>query len=101
MGEALLRNRKDLERSEWLQRLMARARLAQGNAEEALVWIDRALGRLKATHFVSEFRELRYDIRCVLQDPKAADDLLKARAASQKDAEAARLTTRLCHAGLE
>jgi len=99
-GEALLRERADLETSEWLQRLMARARLAQGDAPGALKWINKALDRLKAEHFRSEFLELRYDIRTILGDDQAGEDLVKAWAASQKDAEAARLGVRLDEAGL-
>jgi hypothetical protein len=94
-GEALLREREDLEASEWIQRLMARARLAQGDAPAALSWIDKALSRLKAAQFRSEFLELRYDIRIALGDHEAREDLVKARAESQKAAEAARLDARL------
>jgi hypothetical protein len=79
---------------------MARARLAQGDASSALIWINKALDRLKAEHFRSEFLELRDDIRTVLGDDQAGEDLLKARAASQKEAEAARLDARLDEAGL-
>lgn len=99
-GEALLREREDLETSEWIQRLMARARLAQDDAPDALMWIDKALDRLKAEHFRSEFLELRYDIRKALGDDEANEDLVRARAESQKDAEAARLDARLDDAGL-
>ena len=99
-GEAALREREDLETSEWLQRLMARARLAQGDAPGALMWINKALDRLKAEHFRSEFLELRYDIRAFLGEDQAGEDLVEARAASQRDAEAARLDARLDEAGL-
>jgi tetratricopeptide (TPR) repeat protein len=99
-AEALLRERKELETSEWLQRLMARARRAQGDGAEALVWINKALDRLRADHFRSEFLELRYDIRTDLGDADATDDLVEARVASQKDVEAARLDMRLNDAGL-
>ena len=94
-GEALLRSRPDLEKSGWLQRLMARARLAQGDAQDALAWIERALGNLKAEHFRSEFLELRHDARVALGDPGARDDLARARAASVRDQEKARLDARL------
>jgi tetratricopeptide (TPR) repeat protein len=97
-AELLLRARNDLDNSEWLQRLMARSRLAQGDAEGALLWIDMALERLKAEHFRSEFLELRYDIRTALGDTAAIEDLRSARAASQKAAEAARLNARLAQA---
>ncbi len=96
-AELLLRARQDLEKSEWLQRLMARARFAQNDPTEALFWINRAMGLLRAEHFRSEFLELRFDIRVALLDPTAPEDLLCARAASQKEAEAARLETRLCN----
>jgi hypothetical protein len=76
-GEAQPREREDLEKSEWIQRLMARARLAQGDAFDALVWIDKVLARLKAEHFRSEFLELRYDIRSVLGDDEASEDIVK------------------------
>lgn len=94
-AEALLRTRDDLESSEWIQRLMARARLAQGDPGEALVWIDKALERLRATHFLSEFLELRFDIRAALGDSGATEDLLSARAESQKEMETARLDARI------
>lgn len=94
-GEAMLRAQEQLATSEWLQRLMARARLEQGDAQDALVWINRALARLRAEHFRSEFLELRYDIRTTLGEIDAHADLLAARAASQKVAEAARLDERI------
>lgn len=72
-----------------------RARLEQGDAQDALVWINRALARLRAEHFRSEFLELRYDIRTTLGEIDAHADLLAARAASQKVAEAARLDERI------
>ncbi|MCP4564153.1 MAG: hypothetical protein GY873_37475 [Bosea sp.] len=99
-GEAILKAQEGLAGSEWLQRLMARARLAQGDAEEALTWVELALKRLKAEHFRSEFLELRYDIRLALEEADAGEDLLAARAASQKVAETARLNERLREAGV-
>lgn len=99
-GEAMLRAQERLAESEWLQRLMARARLVQGDAQDALTWIESALKRLKAEHFRSEFLELRYDIRVALGEADAGADLLAARAASQKAAEAARLDERIRGAGL-
>ncbi len=99
-AEAHLRPRDDLETSEWIQRLMARARLAQQDAAGALGWIDKALERLKATHFLSEFLELRYDVRRALGDANAGEDLLRAWEASQKDAERTRLDARLRDAGI-
>lgn len=99
-GEAMLRAQERLAESEWLQRLMARARLVQGDAQDALTWIESALKRLKAEHFRSEFLELRYDIRSALGEAEAGADLLAARAASQRAAEAARLDERIRGAGL-
>lgn len=99
-AERELGARDDLETSEWIQRLMARARLAQQDPAGALAWIDKALERLKAAHFLSEFLELRYDARRALGQAGAGEDLLQARAASQKDAERARLDTRLREAGI-
>jgi len=99
-GETMLRSQEQLATSEWLQRLMARARLGQGDAQDALTWIDQALARLSAEHFRSEFLELRYDIRTALGDADARVDLLAARAASQKVAEAARLDERIRRASL-
>jgi hypothetical protein len=55
----------------------------------------KALARLRAEHFRSEFLELRYDIRTALGEADARVDLLEARAASQKLAEAARLDERI------
>ncbi len=94
-GEALLHRRADLCSNPWLQRLMARARLAQGDAREALNLIDKAIGGLKAPHFMSEFLEHRHDARAALGDPGARDDLVAARAASVRDQEKARLDARL------
>jgi hypothetical protein len=88
-------DRDDLKSSVWLQRLMARARLAQGDAAEALTWIDQALEGPTAEQFRSEFLELRYDIRAALGDRTAIDDLRAARELSQRDAEASRLERRL------
>jgi hypothetical protein len=85
----------DLDRSEWLQRLMARARLGQGSRGEALDWIDRALAKLADERFRAEFRELRFDIRRELGQAGAAEDLEAAIAASQKVRESARLKGRL------
>ncbi|MEJ0050153.1 MAG: hypothetical protein WDN02_02865 [Methylovirgula sp.] len=99
-GELLLRERDDLETNEWLQRLMARARFAQGDAPDALIWINKALDRLKADHFRSEFLELRYDIRSRLGEVCAGEDLMNAWRSSQKNAETARLRARLDDAGL-
>lgn len=99
-AEGMLRARDDLERSEWIQRLMARARLTQGDAADALHWIDRALEGLRAEHFRSEFLELRYDIRSALNDANALDDLKLARDASQKKNETARLAERLRQFGV-
>lgn len=99
-GEAMLRAEEKLPASEWLQRLMARARLKQGHAQDALAWIDDALARLTAEHFRTEFLELRYDIRTALGEADAGTDLLAARTASQKVAEAHRLDERIRRAGL-
>ena len=99
-GEAMLKMQQHLAESEWLQRLMARARLVQGDAQDALNWIESALNRLRAEHFRSEFLELRYDIRTALSEANAGADLLAARAVSQKVGEAARLDERIRAAGL-
>lgn len=53
--------------------------------------IDAALALLKADHFRSEFLELRYDIRSMLGDVNAREDIENAVAASQKTAEHKRL----------
>lgn len=98
-AEAILRARKDLNSSEWIERLMARARLARGDPADALRWIDSALERLTAEHFRSEFLELRYDIRHALGDKDAIEDLKAALVASQKENEALRLGERLSDHG--
>ncbi len=90
-AEFLLRERSDLGESEWLQRLMARARLAQGDPADALTWIESALDRLQRDSFRSEFLELRYNIRVALNDLKAVEDLQAAVDASEKEMEKARL----------
>lgn len=83
--------------TEWVERLLARTRLALGDPAGALVRIDAALALLKAEHFRSEFLELRYDIRSKLGDANARQDLEHAVAASQKKAERQRLSNRLGH----
>lgn len=99
-AEVLLRERNDLDSSQWIQRLMARVRLARGAPDEALGWIDNALAKLDNEHFRSEFLELRFDIRTALRDPDAADDLVKARAASLKEMEGMHLDARLREMGI-
>lgn len=94
-AEAMLTKRDDLETSEWLQRLMARARLQRGEPSDALVWIERALAGLTAEHFRSEFLELRYEIRLALDDAEAIDDLKLALSLSQKANETERMQNRL------
>ncbi|MCP1752047.1 tetratricopeptide repeat protein [Bradyrhizobium elkanii] len=81
--------------TEWVERLLARTRLALGDPVGALVRIDAALALLKSEHFRSEFLELRYDIRSKLGDAHARQDLEYALAASQKKAERQRLSERL------
>lgn len=93
-AEVLLRHATSLD-TEWLERLMARSRLAQGDAKDAKEWIDRALLRLTNERFRSEFLELRYDIRHALGDEEASGDLEGALAASQKDKERLRLQEKL------
>lgn len=95
-AEPLLRERPDdLDRSEWIQRLLARARLSQGFPDEALGWIDRALSRLAGEHFRAEFLELRFEIRRALGDEGAAEDLETAISTSLKDGEKSRLRAKL------
>lgn len=84
----------DRKPSEWIDRLMARARLALGDPSGALKLIDQAILQLRAEHFRSEFLELRYDIRLALADELASEDLVRAIAASQKTAESKRLKQR-------
>lgn len=93
-GETLLRDLTTLN-NEWQERLMARSRLAQGDASGALEWIEGALLKLTAERFRSEFLELRFEIRKVLSDRNAIDDLEAALAVSQKDSERSRLDQRL------
>jgi hypothetical protein len=49
--------------------------LAADDPAGALQWIDRALEHLKAERFVSEFRELRFDIRTALGDAGVKENL--------------------------
>ncbi|MBY5326889.1 ATP-binding protein [Rhizobium leguminosarum] len=93
-GETLLRDLTALN-NEWQERLMARSRLDQGDAAGALEWIERALLKLTAERFRSEFRELRFEIRRALGDGEAIDDLEAALAASQRESERSRLLQRL------
>ncbi|WCA62364.1 hypothetical protein G6M16_024280 (plasmid) [Agrobacterium tumefaciens] len=93
-AEAILQELTPLD-TEWLERLMARSRLAQGDPIAAKEWIERALTKLKAERFRSEFLELRFDIRRALLDKDAIDDLEAALGASQKDVERSRLELRL------
>lgn len=82
--------------TEWVERLLARTRLALNDPEGALDRIDSALDKLTAEHFRSEFLELRYDIRAKLGDIGAVQDLENAVRASQKKAEGRRLAEKLC-----
>lgn len=99
-AEPLLRDRPDVGRSEWIQRLMARARLEQGFPAEALEWIDKALTKLTTDHFRSEFLELRFEIRSALGDQHAIDDLEGAVQASRKEKEGGRLRAKLAKSAL-
>lgn len=74
-AETILLDIDNPPRPEFVERLMARCRLASGDPARALQWIDRALEHLKAERFVSEFRELRFDIRTALGDAGAKEDL--------------------------
>jgi tetratricopeptide (TPR) repeat protein len=74
-AERLLRAHKQLETSCWVQRLIARARLAQGDPSEALTWIDRALTDANGVSRHDEFLHLRYEIRRARRDTDAIDDL--------------------------
>jgi tetratricopeptide (TPR) repeat protein len=74
-AESILRGIDSPQKPEFVERLMARARLALGDPAAALQWIDRALEHLTAVRFESEFHELRFDIRTALRDRNAADDL--------------------------
>jgi tetratricopeptide (TPR) repeat protein len=94
-AEEILRRLAEKRSTEWVERLLARARLALGDPDEALTRIDAALALLKAEHFRSEFLELRYDIRSKLGDLGAREDLENAVAASQKTTEHKRLSDRL------
>lgn len=94
-AEAVLLELAEKNPTEWVERLLARTRLALGDPAGALVRIDAALALLKAEHFRSEFLELRYDIRLNLGDAHARQDLESAVAASQKKAEGQRLLKRL------
>jgi tetratricopeptide (TPR) repeat protein len=94
-AEAVLLRLAEKRSTEWVERLLARTRLALGDPAGALARIDSALAGLKAEHFRSEFLELRYDIRATLGEPHADQDLEYAVEASQKKAEGRRLAERL------
>jgi tetratricopeptide (TPR) repeat protein len=99
-AEALLLPLQGRRSPEWVERLLARTRLALGDPAGALERINTALILLKAEHFRSEFLELRFDIRSALGDAEAASDLKAALEASQKAAESKRLAFRLqAHGG--
>lgn len=74
-AETLLKAHRQFDSNCWIHRLMARARLAQNDAPAALIWIDRALADEKGGSRHDEFRELRYEIRRVLGEADALDDL--------------------------
>lgn len=71
-AETILRS---LEANCWVQRLLASARLDQGNPTEALSWIDLALADPKGESRYYEFREARYEICKALDIAEAIDDL--------------------------
>ncbi len=93
-AETILRQKTSLD-TEWLERLMARCRLGQADADGALKWVDSALAKLSAERFRSEFLELRHDIRNALGEDAAVMDLEAAVAASQKENERLRLQRKL------
>lgn len=74
-AETILANREDLETSCWIQRLMARAMLGLGRPAEALGWIDRALGEQACRSHFYQFWEHRYEIRRLLGEEEATEDL--------------------------
>lgn len=94
-AETMLLNLAEKRSTEWVERLLARTRLALGDPAGALKRINVALTLLKAEHFRSEFLELRYDIRARLGDPHAGQDLEYAIVTSQKKVEGQRLSERL------
>ncbi|MFN7288748.1 MAG: hypothetical protein ACK5TL_00260 [bacterium] len=77
-AESILRARKDLETSGWIQRLLALALFRQGSLQEALVWIDSAFQDSKCQSHFHEFWEHRYEIRTALGKSDATEDLDKA-----------------------
>lgn len=97
-AENLLKPHRQFDSSCWIHRLMARARLAQGDAPTALTWIDRALGDDKGISRHDEFRELRYEIRRALGDADALDDLKAAVGLSAEGRRRARLQALLAAA---
>ncbi len=74
-AEALLKTHRSFDSSCWIDRLMARARVAQNDAAAALIWINQALADDEGISRHDEFLELRYEIRRALGDPQALDDL--------------------------
>ncbi|ACB95927.1 hypothetical protein Bind_2314 [Beijerinckia indica subsp. indica ATCC 9039] len=74
-AEVLLGAHQHFASSCWIQRLMARARLAQDDAPTALTWINRALADDRCSSRHDEFLELRYEIRRALGEASALEDL--------------------------
>lgn len=77
-AETILIAREDLATSGWIQRLLAQALIGQEKAEDALVWIDRALQDTRCQSHFHEFREHRYEIRVALGHSDAIEDLRSA-----------------------
>ncbi|GAA3718514.1 hypothetical protein GCM10022268_28520 [Sphingomonas cynarae] len=92
IAEPVLRG---LPHSCWVDRLLARALLDQGEPRKALVLIDAALADPKGESRFHEFHELRHGIRMALDDPNAIDSLKEAVRLSPEGAQRERLVSKL------
>jgi tetratricopeptide (TPR) repeat protein len=79
----------------WVQRLLAKARLTQGEFATALTLIDAALADPKGESKYYEFLELRHDIRRAQGDSDAIADLEKAVQLAPEGPEADRIRATL------
>ena len=82
---------KGLQTNCWVQRLLAKALLAQGNPAAALPLIDAAIADPKGESKYYEFLELRHEIRRAGDDSDAISDLEEACRLAPRGAEGERL----------
>jgi hypothetical protein len=89
----------DAKQEPWRSYWLAKPRLGAGRAQDALMDINVALGKIDAaSQYWSTFKAVHYEIRVVLGDPGAIDDLREAVATCRNARHKAILEKRLAAA---